>query len=220
MALTPVDSLVGAYRLLQLRSGWPFQPIGQNTRLLDTLQVRTPEQRLAMRLFKGEADWQTTNTEARALYLSTGRVPAALRAARAELAEMPYSPAGYLTVASTYVEAQRFGEAIPYLHASIERGATTQAEGLLGSVYLQQKDYARAEPHLKRAIALDGTNQQALYNLAGLYAVQNRFAESLPLLDRVLRLNPNRPDALALRAQVAPLAGARTPVPGSELVRP
>src|SRR5690606_35490340 len=99
---------------------------------------------------------------------------------------------------------RRYGEAAPYLEASIARQPTTQAEGLLGSLLLQTGDRAAAIVHLQRAIALDGTNAQALYNLAGAYALDRRFAEARPLLDRVLRQQPGRADARALLAQIEP----------------
>ena len=204
MALTPVDSLVGAYRLLQLRGGWPFRPIGQNVRLTDTLRARSEEQQIALRLFRAEIDWQTANAQSRELYQRQGRFPEALRAARAAIAELPYSPAPYLDAANTLVLAQRYPEAAPYLEASIARQPTTQAEGLLGSLLLQRGDRAGAIGHLQRAIALDGTNAQALYNLAGAYALDRRFAEAKPLLDRVLAQQPARADARALLAQIEP----------------
>lgn len=204
MALTRVDSLVGTYRLLQLRGGWPFQPIGQNKRLTDTLRARTPEQEIALRLFRNEIDWQTANEQARTLYEQQGRYGEALRAARAAIAEMPYSPAPYLNAANAMMLAKRYEAAIPYLEASIARQPTTQAEGLLGSVLLQSGDRASAIVHLQRAVALDGTNAQALYNLAGAYALDRRFAEAKPLLDRVLAQDPGRADAQSLRAQIEP----------------
>jgi len=204
MALTRVDSLVGAYRLLQLRGGWPFRPPGQNVRLTDTLRARSEEQAIALRLFRGETDWQAANAQARDLYQQQGRYAEALRAARAAIAEMPYSPAPYLDAANTLVLARRYPEAAPYLEASIARQPTTQAEGLLGSLLLQTGDRAGAVVHLQRAIALDGTNAQALYNLAGAYALDRRFGEAKPLLDRVLRQQPERADARALLAQIEP----------------
>lgn len=209
MALTRVDSLVGAYRLLQLQSGWPFQPLGQPKDLIDTVQARTFDAQTALRLYKGEIDWQTANAQARAQYEREGRFGDALTAARAALAEMPYSPAPYLDAANTLMLARRYGEAIPYLQQSIQRGPTTQAEGLLGTLYLQRGDRAQAIVHLQRAIALDGRNAQALYNLAGAYALEKRFAEAMPLLDRVLQVDPGRADARSLKAQIEPILRGR-----------
>lgn len=204
MALTRVDSLVGTYRLLQLRSGWPFQPIGQNKRLTDTLRARTPEQAIALRLFRNEIDWQTANDQARSLYEQQGRYDEALRAARAAIAEMPYSPTPYVYAANALMLARQYDAAVPYLEVSISRQPSTQAEGLLGSILLQAGDRANAIVHLQRAVALDGTNAQALYNLAGAYAMERRFAEAKPLLDRVLTQQPGRADARSLLAQIEP----------------
>ena len=62
---------------------------------------------------------------------------------------------------------------------------------LLGNVYLQQKDYPRAESTLKKAAATDPGNLGVQYNLGLLYESTNRFEEARVIFDKLTAKDPD-----------------------------
>jgi len=65
----------------------------------------------------------------------------------------------------------------------------------LGMLFFRQKDYARAAPHLEKAIAL-GLEDAHIHNFLGIcYARTKRTAKSVREYQRALRLDPNLAEA-------------------------
>jgi len=60
-----------------------------------------------------------------------------------------------------------------------------------GAQLLRQKEYAKAEMHLKRALAVQPNYAVALGNLGNLYMAVGRYNEAIGLFQRELELDPN-----------------------------
>lgn len=204
--LTPVDSTVGHYRTLQLLAGWPFQPVGVTLPYLDTLQARTAIDSIAQRLFKGELSWLEANAAQRDHFLQQGDLPRAIQAAMAASQGYPYDAQGYFSTATLLLNAQRFEEALAQYRRGNRINETSETVGLEGAILLQQGRNEAAVERLERAVALDATNVQARYNLAGAYARLRRFDEALQAIEAVLRAAPGYPGARDLQQQLSALA--------------
>lgn len=59
-----------------------------------------------------------------------------------------------------------------------------------GVIYAQQKRYVEAVEKLERATAIDGTNDQAYYNLALVHIDQTKFDRAKEDLQRAISINP------------------------------
>ncbi|HYE57844.1 MAG TPA: tetratricopeptide repeat protein, partial [Rhodothermales bacterium] len=201
--LTPVDSLVGVYRLLQLRSVWPFQPIGVVAPYLDTLKARTPLEQIARDVFEGRVSWPEANEAQRRYFIAQGDLHNALRVAFAAIQEYPFSDGTYLAAGNVLVEQGRLADALPYFEQAAELRPTGEAEGMIGAIHLARGDARAALPHLERARSLSPDNLQVQYNLAGAYATSGRQREAMALLQAILRRNPNHVGARDLIRQLA-----------------
>jgi tetratricopeptide (TPR) repeat protein len=75
----------------------------------------------------------------------------------------------------------------------------------LGVAYAQLGRLAEARPHFEQAVALDGTRVVPRVQLARLHLEEDRPAEAVRLLERVLELDPSEPEAgwLLGRARIA-----------------
>jgi membrane associated rhomboid family serine protease/Flp pilus assembly protein TadD len=69
---------------------------------------------------------------------------------------------------------------------------------LLGSAYLQKKDYAQAEVALKRAEANDPSDPAVQYNLGLLYQATNRFEPARQIFEKLSQSNPKDDDVWML----------------------
>ena len=98
---------------------------------------------------------------------------------------------GYVALlnrASDAIENHKLGEAASDLQQVIEHNPkNNMALVLLGNVYLQQKDYAKAEAVLKKAEANDPGNLGVQYNLGLLYEATDRFEQARVIFERLTR---------------------------------
>ncbi len=200
--LTPVDSLVGVYRLLQLKAVWPFQPVGVTLPYLDTLQARTPVEKIAWRLFRNEISWREANALQRDAFAVGGDLSGAFRAIRAAQQEYPFGDDGFLVAGNLLMGEGRYAEALPYFEEANRVEETSVGRSMAGALLLQLGRVDAAVIQLERAVALDASDVQARYNLAGGLAQQGRYAEALEEVDRVLAARPDQPGAEDLKQQL------------------
>ncbi len=200
--LTPVDSLVGRYRVLQLTAVWPFQPVGTRKPYLDTLQLRTRVDSLANQLFRREISWADANEAQRRHFVRQRDGRRALQAALARIQEYPFDDSGYLAAGSVLTGQRRFAEAENYYFAALDRRPSTMGYMMIGSIYLEEGDAQKALAPLNKSLELDASNVQARYNLAGALALTSQLAQARKEAETVLKAVPGHVGARNLLAQL------------------
>ncbi|RMH54392.1 MAG: tetratricopeptide repeat protein [Bacteroidetes bacterium] len=202
--LTAVDSLMGVYRIRQLMNNWPFQPPGVTRR--DTLRPTTPVEQLAVALLRDQRSWGETITLLRQYYEQQGDYRRALQAALALVQEYPFAAAPYLDAGNVLVKAGRYDEALSYFLAAHDREPLPAAQRMIGSILLRRGERAAAIGWLERSLQGDPDHPQTLYNLAGAYALEGRFAEARRTVIRLLERHPDHADARRLLGSLPPEA--------------
>jgi tetratricopeptide (TPR) repeat protein len=87
--------------------------------------------------------------------------------------------------------ARRLGEAREHLEKAVGLyPCYARAQTDLGTVYSQQKDYAKAEAALRKSLACDPGYVDASAELGQLLNAEKRFSEALPVLEQGMRLSP------------------------------
>lgn len=198
LLITEVDSLVGVIRVRQLTGSWPFQPRGRIVPLQVPDSSANPIEGLAYRLFERDINRQDALDRLRELYLRQGDYHEALKSVLAIIQRYPFAHQPYLSAASIMVEQRRLPEALDYVEASLERLETGLALELKGSVLLAMGRNADAIPVLQRAIEMNPQSANALYNLAGGFALTGRREEAREMVRRVLAIRPDHPGAVQL----------------------
>jgi tetratricopeptide (TPR) repeat protein len=106
-----------------------------------------------------------------------------------------------------YAQVNRRGDAIrEFEHVLQIDPSNSVAAGILGAIQLEAKDYAAAEPLLRRALALDPSQAATQASLGDLLAETARPAEAITAWTAALALDAGQHDAL-YRLAIA-LAGA------------
>ncbi len=198
LLVTPIDSIVGLYRVQSLVQQWPFRPIGAPPARLDTLAVGTEEGRLGLELFLQRIRRLDALDELQRYYSRTGQSKKALQALLAIIQRYPFLPGPYLAAANLLVNQGRLREAEEYCLAALDREQSAEGFRLLGSLQLHRGDVQPAIDNLERAVQLDPNSVPALYNLAGAYALSRSYTRARDLGERVLELNPNHADTRRL----------------------
>ena len=200
--LTPVDSLVGAMRILQLKSSWPFQPLGTRAPYLDTLQRRTALDSIARDLFEQRLSWPEANEAQRQYFVRRGDLTGALRVAFAAIQEYPFSEGVFRAAGQLLVDARRYRDALPYFEQAVALKEAGDGRASLGALKLGLGAAAAAIPDLEAAVRLAPNAATAHYNLAGAYATLQRWDEASASVGIAARLAPERIDVRELRAQI------------------
>lgn len=196
--LTPVDSLVGIYRIRQLMAGWPFQPPGVTKKWDEGIDTTETAAKIALRLTRGETSWREANEALRRHLEQSGNYHGALQAALAHLQEYPFIPSPYLVVGNILMKQHRYDEALVYFEAGNDVEETAAGHRMIGSILLQRGRRDEAVPHLERAVALDPEDAVALYNLSGAYALEENYDSARRTAHRLLELHPNHQQARQL----------------------
>jgi len=102
-----------------------------------------------------------------------------------------------------HLEAGKFSQAIKHFENALKLdGSLHVAHYMIGKAYLSQKDYQRAYQSFKAAVSLNDQDPDNIVGLALAAAFLNKKNEALSLVTRVLALDPNHKDALALASRL------------------
>lgn len=103
-----------------------------------------------------------------------------------------------LDEAATKASQGEYGDALEIFHAILEENPTSGEAYLgIGDVYLDQKDYLKAEPVLARAAKLEPRSYQAQFQHGLALQMLDRFLEAVQAYHRALTIDPD--NALANR---------------------
>ncbi len=224
MPITRVDSLKGAYEILMLREGWPFnEPIAAGYR-----RGNTPEEKLAGALAVKQLPWGEAMQQLLNHYLRGKNTAEALKVAEALLLEYPYDPAhcrqagklamnledneravvylkkafalspNFDTARSLFVTLLKMDQpeaALPYLNYAVAGNGVSISLNRLTSFVAQIID-------LKRQYAAEPGNAELANQIAATYLQFANTAAAAKYVERSLLLAQNNPNALQLQAQI------------------
>jgi len=224
MPITRVDSLKGAYEILMLREGWPFnEPMAAGYR-----RGNTPEEQLAGALAVKQLAWGEAMRQLLRHHLRTQNAAEALKVTEALLLEYPYDPAYCLEAGKlamnlednelavvylkkafaldpnfdtarslfvTLLKMDRPEAALPYLNYAVAGNGVSISLNRLTSFVAQIID-------LKRQYAVDPGNAELANQIAATYLQFANTAAAAKYVERSLLLAQNNPNALQLQAQI------------------
>ncbi len=189
--MTAVDSLAGTFRVRSLMGSWPFKAPGVVDHTLDTLRSSDPLETIALRLYRNDLSWFEATEELRRLYEQQGRYDLALQAALAEVEEYPFEPLPNLSAGNVLMLMKQYDKALPYFETSNKLKESPPALTMIGSILLSRGDQQGAIPFLERAVEMDPQGRQALYNLAGAYALSGNRTRAREVAERLVQVAPN-----------------------------
>jgi tetratricopeptide (TPR) repeat protein len=148
MPVSQVDSLAGAYKIFNLKRSWPFNTTG----VKDTLQVNTPEERLAYGLAFRHAQWPLVMDTLYNYYASRGDWPKACTVTEGMVLEHPLSTPFYEQTANLYGKMNKLDKAAFYFRKAFALSPGFETARTLFVLYLKMDRPAAAMPYLDYAI--------------------------------------------------------------------
>lgn len=113
--LTEVERLAGEYRLLRLKSDWPFHEVRQPLQLPEP---RSEPEQIARAWFEAKIDWPEAMNRALAHYQRAGRTAEAAKVAVNLAHAFPFRGDAQYIAGSLLMRDERADRALPFLHAA------------------------------------------------------------------------------------------------------
>jgi Flp pilus assembly protein TadD len=108
----------------------------------------------------------------------------------------PDHPENLTFLGSSYVDAGRIAEGLPYLERALKLDpASAKAHNEMGGALLKQHRAADALEHFRRAIELSPRDDRLIYNFAKALIAAGRPADAAAALERALAINPDLAEA-------------------------
>ncbi len=116
--------------------------------------------------------------------------------AESRVRQDPANPEYQAFLGGSYVEVERFSDAIGPLRTALRLDdRSSAAHNYLGVALMALGELPEALAHFQRATALDPTNEVIQFNLGNALNRASRVAEARAAYERALKLNPDFPDA-------------------------
>jgi Flp pilus assembly protein TadD/4-amino-4-deoxy-L-arabinose transferase-like glycosyltransferase len=129
-----------------------------------------------------------------AVYAETGKTDLAEEQFRAAITLTPLNFNSHNVLGKLYFDAGRLREAEQQFRQSLECEPNLAALDFLGYIYQRQRDSGRAEKAFQAALAFNGADSHAHYNLGLIYAATGRTAQAIQELDAARAADPGNPE--------------------------
>ncbi len=224
MPVTDVDSLVGVYRISNLKRNWPFNEALSG----DSPKVVTVEEKMAYSVVNQHRLWPNAMEELYNYYFDSKDLPKAKTIMELLVLEHPteiyfydktanlYGKMGYFEEAAfyfkrafaisptfeyaktlfvIYLRIDRPGDAMPYLDYAIQNNTTNVN-------FLPVRKYAGEIINLQKAMAQDSSSLPILNLIATKYMTMGNKEGASKYIDKILKADPKNKEALALLEQI------------------
>jgi len=157
--VSDIDRWLGAYKILRIKSGWPFDSSGSEARLP---APQSEGERLAQELYAQRISWPDAQERLRRYYLQAGDKPAYTRVTLILADAFPFTASLQFESAAALIQVGRPVDALRYARRAVELGPDdvnnllVQAHALL---LTGQRDAGRAS--LEKVLSLQPDNPTA-----------------------------------------------------------
>ena len=223
MPVSPIDSLAGMFRIMRLKSHWPYN----NKEFDRPIPERTVEEKLAAQIFRKEENWLAAHNALYLAYTNAGQPEKAVRVAEGAVLEYPEDPAFYDKAAMDFGKSGQIEQAAFYLQKSFDLSksfekahylfvyflmmdAPSQALPVLNYAIENNTGQLKLEPvkslvqqviALKQKLSADERNVAILNEIAKAYLQMGNTTVSLQYVEKVLSIDSQNPEALQLKDQ-------------------
>jgi lysophospholipase L1-like esterase len=199
---TPLDSTIGRYRIILLKNDWPFTKPGSNAEVLRELNMKTGMDTLAMKVIESRIPWEQAHRIIAQNYLNQGNLELYTSEMLDLMDQFPMIESYYKASAEALIERKKYDYAYRILMKEYEYSPDAFSTKWLGIIDLSRKNLGNAERYLNESLSYAGNDAQVLFNLAGSYALQNKFEKALETINRCIEIDSQFPGAANLKQQL------------------
>ncbi len=193
---TPLDSTIGKYRIILLKNDWPFTKPQPKQFILQELNMKTKMDTLAMKVIESSIPWEQAHRIMAQRYLKEGILDLYTSEMLDLIDQFPIFQSYYNSSAEVLIERKKYDLAYRILEKKYEYSPDAFSAKWLGIIDLSRKNLGNAVKYLNESLNFVGNDPQVLFNLAGAYALQNKFEKALEMINRCLEIDSQFPGAV------------------------
>jgi tetratricopeptide (TPR) repeat protein len=220
MPITKIDSLTGVYKMVNLKSNWPFT----SANIKPNYPVKTPEEQLAYQVTFKNISWADAMDQLYNYYINNKDIANARKVVEALILETPQEEALYEKAANLSGAIKDYHNTAANFAISFHMAPNFDKARNLFVLYLKLDDPEDAMPYLdyaiknntssfnltpvmqyvnsvitlKKTYASDTTNTAIINNIADTYAKMGNKDGALKYANKTLKLDKNNKGALAI----------------------
>jgi tetratricopeptide (TPR) repeat protein len=193
LPFSKLDSLISDYRLLGIKSQWPFN---RSNNKIPLEKMRPPVNfvdSMALQSAKGELKWDEAHTKAANWFVSQNDITGASKEFEVLIAQFPYFSKFYNLYADALMQLKLYDKAKEVLIQSFEITPGAYSTKWLGIIALSENKAEEGKKWLLQSINYDALDPQALYNLAGAFINLKDYNSAKIYLGKCLEVDPKFP---------------------------
>ncbi len=202
LPFSKLDSLISDYRLLGIKSQWPFNR--SNTKI--ALEKMRPPQNhidsLALQSAKGELKWDEAHIKAANWFVSQNDEIRASKEFEVLISQFHYITKFYNMYADALMQLKLYEKAKTVLLQSYAITPGAYSTKWLGILALSENKAGEGKKWLLESVNYDALDPQALYNLAGAFINLKDYTSAKIYLQKCLEVDPKFPGARELNSQL------------------
>jgi tetratricopeptide (TPR) repeat protein len=202
LPFSKLDSLISDYRLLGIKSQWPFN---RSDIKIPLEKMRPPVNfvdSMALQSARGELKWDEAHTKAANWFVSQNDITGASKEFEVLIAQFPYFSKFYNLYADALMQLKLYDKAKEVLIQSFEITPGAYSTKWLGILALSENKAEEGKKWLLVSLNYDSLDPQALYNLAGAFINLKDFNSAKIYLGKCLEVDPKFPGARELNNQL------------------
>lgn len=203
--ISKFDSITAEYRIKLLKNDWPFIDPKFKKSYPEVCQPKNFIDSMSMKFLEGKVSWGKGIEYTAEWYFKNRNVDMYLQHIKALIYQYPIIEQYYLKleeITIRFLKIKDYINARKILNTEYELKPNSFCTKWLGQIYLVSGDAKKAIYYLEQSIEFDFKDTQALYNLAGAYALNKDYKKGMDALTKLNRLEPNYPGADDLYKQI------------------
>jgi len=197
-----LDSTIGNCKILLLKNDWPFIEKWQKKSIGLLFNPKNFLDSIALDFMLNKISWADAHLTAAAAYLKRNDVGGYLRHMDILLYQYSIVVEYYDQVSLTLMQMKLYDTTLKYLNARYKIEPNDYSAKWLGNIALFKGNVDEAIKYLTKSCALNSTDAQVLYNLAGAYYQKKMYDAALNTINKCLSIEPNYPQANILKQQL------------------
>lgn len=202
LPFSKLDSLISDYRLLGIKSQWPFN---RSNAKIPVEKMRPPLNyldSLALQSARGELKWDEAHSKAANWFVAQNDEIRASKEFEVLIAQFHYLTKFYNMYADALMQLKLYERAKDVLLQSYTITPGAYATKWLGILALSENNAGEGKKWLTESINYDARDPQVLYNLAGAFINLKDYSSAKIYLAKCLEVDPKFPGARELNSQL------------------
>ena len=186
--ITELDSVYASLAVLQLKSGWPFQPKSLPNVFLSAFVPANHIEEAAFNILKsGNSSLEAEHMNLGRYYEKQNQLDKAFLEYNALITAIPSEMEFYEKAATVLIRNKKYDQASRILTKSLKYKETSFAYKWIGQIALMKDEYQTAINYLLKADVMDA---QIVFNLARAYYLNSQPDEAEKYFQRLKRIAP------------------------------